>query len=202
MQDQHIPDHLEVDALTTSPHGGQWRKYKSKLDTGSILRQELLEKVSPLKLKHKKTKRVGDLALEIVVTDHHFGKIPFSYKPEDWTLDTAKEQFTKAIEFHLGQAPKEVSTIILPIGNDLLHINSNTGSTKKGTPMEYAQNYHRLYSFVRDVVAGSVVSLSKDFYVEVVIVPGNHDEDACYRLGDYLEGLFACLLYTSDAADE
>ena len=56
--------------------------------------------------------------------------------------------------------------------------------------MEYRENYHRLYSFVRDVIAGSVLTLSNGFKVEVVIVPGNHDEDACYRLGDYLEGLF------------
>jgi hypothetical protein len=189
-QDETIPDHLQIDALTTSPSGGQWRKYKSKNDSGEILREELIKEVQPLNITYTNEIKAGDCALEIMLTDHHFGKIPFSYKTEDWTLGTAKAEYLKAIEYHLSKCPDNVGTLILPIGNDLLHINSNTGTTKRGTPMEYRENYHRLYSFVRDVIAGSVVSLSKRFNVEVVIVPGNHDEDACYRLGDYLEGLF------------
>ena len=189
-QDEKIPDALQLDALTTSPAGGQWRKYKSKIDTAALLRQELVKDVKPLNIEYYQPLPSGDMALEICLFDHHFGKIPFSYKREDWTLETAKREYLNAIQFHLSKAPAGVSTIILPVGNDLLHINSNTGSTKRGTPMEYRENYHRLYSFVRDVIAGSVLTLSNGFKVEVVIVPGNHDEDACYRLGDYLEGLF------------
>jgi predicted phosphodiesterase len=190
LQDETIPDHLVVDRLTTAPGGGQWRKYKSTIDSSAILREELLKEVKPLNIQYTTPDPTGDLALEIMLTDHHFGKIPFSYKEEDWTLANAKREYLDAVEYHISKAPKEVSTLILPIGNDLLHINSNTGTTKKGTAMEYSTNYHRLYAFVRDVVAGSVLSLSERFKIKVVIVPGNHDEDACYRLGDYLMGLF------------
>jgi len=190
VQDEAIPEHLKIDRLTTAPGGGQWRKYKSTIDSGAILKEELLKNVQPLNIVYTTPEPTGDLALEIMLTDHHFGKIPFSYKDEDWTLANAKREYLDAVEYHISQAPENVSTLILPIGNDLLHINSNTGSTKKGTPMEYSANYHRLYSFVREVVAGSVLSLSERFKIKVVIVPGNHDEDACYRLGDYLEGIF------------
>lgn len=190
LQDETLPDHLVVDKVTTAPGGGQWRKYKSTIDSGAILKEEMLQEVKPLNIAYTTPEPTGDLALEIMLTDHHFGKIPFSYKDEDWTLENAKREYLDAVEHHISQAPKNVSTLILPIGNDLLHINSNTGSTKKGTAMEYSTNYHRLYAFVRDVVAGSVLSLSERFKIKVVIVPGNHDEDACYRLGDYLEGLF------------
>jgi hypothetical protein len=190
LQDEAIPENLELDRLTTAPGGGQWRKYKSMIDTAAILKEELTKLVKPLDIKAQKTEPTGELALEIMLTDHHFGKIPFSYKAEDWSLENSKSEYLKAIEFHLGKAPEGVSTLILPIGNDLLHINSNTGSTKKGTPMEYSANYHHLYSFVRECVAGSILSLSERFNIKVVVVPGNHDEDACYRLGDYLEGLF------------
>lgn len=191
MQDETIPEHLKIDALTTSPGGGQWRKYKSKIDTGAILREELLAEVKPLNIEYDGEVLAGEYALEVMLTDHHFGKIPFGYKPEDWSLETAKKEYLGAVEYHLSKAPAGVDTLILPIGNDLLHINSNTGSTKKGTPMEYRENYHRMYQFVRDVVAGSVIGLSERFNIKVIVVPGNHDEDACYRLGDYLQGLFA-----------
>jgi predicted phosphodiesterase len=190
LQDETIPEHLEVERLTTAPGGGQWRKYKSTIDSAAILKAELLKEIKPLNIEYTTPDPAGDLALEIMLTDHHFGKIPFSYKEEDWTLANAKREYLDAVAYHISQAPKEVSTLILPIGNDLLHINSNTGTTKKGTAMEYSANYHRLYSFVRDVVAGSVVSLSERFNIKIVVVPGNHDEDACYRLGDYLMGLF------------
>lgn len=155
-----------------------------------LLKEELSKQVKPLNIEYKDKLKESDLALEIMMTDHHFGKVPFSYKEEDWTLENAKAEYLKAIDFHLSQAPDNVGTLILPIGNDLLHINSNTGTTKKGTAMEYSANYHLLYAFVRDVVAGSVLSLSDRFNIICVIVPGNHDEDACYRLGDYLQGLF------------
>jgi predicted phosphodiesterase len=185
-----VPEHLEIDGMTRARSGEEWVKYKSKIDSGAILKEELLKSVQPLNVQYTTPDPTGDLALEIMLTDHHFGKIPFSYKEEDWTLANAKREYLDAVEYHISKAPKEVSTLILPIGNDLLHINSNTGTTKKGTAMEYSTNYHRLYAFVRDVVAGSVLSLSERFKIKVVIVPGNHDEDACYRLGDYLEGLF------------
>lgn len=186
-----VPDNLKLKGISKSPSGGQWEIYRADDgDTGAILKEELLKAVQPLSLKYT-DKITGELALEIMLTDHHFGKVPFSYKAEDWTLENAKREFEQAINHHLSLVPvKQVSTIIFPVGNDLLHINSNTGTTKRGTAMEYSDNYHRLYSFVRDVIAGAVLSLSKDFNVIVPIIPGNHDEDACYRLGDYLEGLF------------
>lgn len=190
IQDETIPDHLKVNALTTSPHGGQWRKYKSTLDTGAELKEELIKEIQALNIPYPNEVAETDMALEIMIADHHFGKIPYSYKTEDWTLENAKDEYLNALSYHLQNAPPDLATIILPLGNDLLHINSNTGTTKRGTPMEFRENYHRLYAFVRDVVASSIVSLSHTHYVQVVMVPGNHDEDACYRLGDYLEGLF------------
>ena len=182
---------LVVDRITTNPHGGQWVKYKNEgLDTHQILTEELRQAVTPLDIKNIPI-NTGTKALEIMVTDHHFGKVPFSYKNEDWTLETAKREYLNAIEFHLSRfAHEDVGTIILPTGNDLLHINSATGTTKKGTPMEYRENYHRLYAFVRECIAGAILKLSESYEVIVPIVTGNHDEDACYRLGDYLEGLF------------
>ena len=83
LQDETIPDHLQIDALTTAPGGGQWRKYKSYFDSGPILREELIKAVQPLKIDYSEKAQTGDLALEIMICDHHFGKIPFSYKVED-----------------------------------------------------------------------------------------------------------------------
>lgn len=189
--EQFSTEGLEIERATTNPNGSPWIKYKSSINTAKILKQEMTEAVSPLSIKYTSAEPTGDLALHIVITDHHFGKIPFSYKDEDWTLETAKAEFQKAIQYHLSKAPVEdVSTIIFPVGNDLLHINSTTGQTKRGTAMEYSENYHRLYRFVRECVAGCILSLSEQFSLIVPIIGGNHDEDACYRLGDYLEGLF------------
>lgn len=194
LRSTHIKDTngLTIERITTSPNGGQWVKYKNdNQDTYDLLKAELQKSVVPLNVKIE-GEATGEKALEIIVTDHHFGKIPFSYKKEDWSLETAKDEYIKAIKFHLNVfSHEDVSTIILPTGNDLLHINNTSGTTRKGTPMEYRENYHRLYSFVRECVAGSILQLSSKYKVIVPIVSGNHDEDACFRLGDYLEGLFS-----------
>jgi hypothetical protein len=170
----------------------RWLLNKDEKEIYELLKQELKESITPLDIPAPSLSKTNKPhALMIMLADHHFGKLAFGYKDQDWSLETARDVWQKAISYHISAHTENIEKIILPLGNDLLHTNNDTNSTKKGTPMEVSSNFHFLYQFVRDVVTSSIVSLAKYAPVEVVMVQGNHDHDAIFRLGDWLEGCFS-----------
>jgi len=186
-------DGLKLAKVHIAPWGGVGKTYVLDRDSAIAYREMIAEfqkDVKPLHLPKVKARSGGDV-LEIMLPDHHFGKIAYGYAQESWTLAEAREAWEAAIASHLSRlAGRKVSRIVLPVGNDLLHTNSDMNTTKKGTPMEVSDIFSNLYAFVRDVVTASIVSLAELAPVTVVMVGGNHDEDGVYRLGEYLEGRF------------
>jgi hypothetical protein len=187
---------MELTRLSKSPHGGEWKIYTRQGDSALSYRElisELAKPVKPIRVSvhTSKKKKKNGLCLLPLLADHHFGKIAFSYRGDSWTLDEARQVWESAIDYYLQESRQEnINHIIFPIGNDLLHTNNDMNTTKKGTPMEVSHAFANLYAYVRDVVTASIIRLSEVSTVECVLVPGNHDEDAVLRLGDYLEGMF------------
>jgi hypothetical protein len=175
-------------------NGQKWERWivdKEDAELYETLKEELQKSITPLNIPAPNLlQKNNPHALMIMLTDHHFGKVAFSRKNENWSLDEARRVWQEAISFHLSKYSEYIERIILPIGNDLLHTNSDNNTTKKGTAMEVNTNFHKLYNYVREVVAASIVSLSQFAKVEVIMVQGNHDHDAIFRLGDYLKGKF------------
>jgi len=189
-------DGMDLVRLSKSPNGGEWKIYARQHDSAiayTELITELAQPVQPLRaniVTGKQLQKSG-LCLMPMLTDHHFGKIAFSYKGDSWSLNEARDVWNAAIDYYIDQVKGEnITRIIFPVGNDLLHTNSDMNTTKRGTQMEVSNAFANLYAYVRDVVTASVMRLSEIAPVEVVIVQGNHDEDAVLRLGDYLEGMF------------
>lgn len=187
-------DGMQLHRLSKSPNGGEWKIYTRSPDM-ALAYQQLVNELSLQARPFPPTKVPDSMqsgyCLMPMLTDHHFGKIAFGYKGESWSLDEARQVWQSALDHYLHKAASlPIAQILLPIGNDLLHTNSDTNTTKRGTPMEVSESFGNLYKYVRDVVVASIVHLSEIAPVEVVMVPGNHDEDAILRLGDYLEGLF------------
>lgn len=188
-------DGMQLHRLSKSPNGGEWKIYTRNPDMKiayNALVQELAQQARPFPpTVIPDTMRAG-YCLMPMLADHHFGKIAFGYKGESWSLDEAREVWNDAINHYLYEARGlPIAQILLPIGNDLLHTNSDTNTTKRGTPMEVSESFGNLYKYVRDVVVSSINRLAEIAPVQVVMVPGNHDEDAILRLGDYLEGLYS-----------
>lgn len=183
---------MRLKRLSKAPNGGEWQIYEADGVSATLynaLKEELSKQHAPISIPKVKYAQSG-FALLPMLTDHHFGKMAFSYKEPTWSLNEAREAWQDAMAYHLSAAKAGISRVLLPIGNDLLHTNSNFNTTKRGTVMEVAEQFSKLYSFVRDVVTSSIAALAEIAPVEVIMVQGNHDEDAVYRLGDWLEGRF------------
>lgn len=154
--------------------------------------RECIDPVSILPPPAKRNNRNG-VVLEIMITDLHMGKLGFNPNTLEfnWSPQQAADIYLQAISYFIDQVDQEVSYILLPTGNDLLNINSDLNQTKRGTPQMAPDFFQRLFTFTRKMVFSTVENLVKHVApVHVILVPGNHDEDAVFSLGESLISRF------------
>jgi predicted phosphodiesterase len=133
--------------------------------------------------------------LEISASDCHFAKLCWGVETRgpDYDLKIAVSDYKKAVYGLAAHAKANgVSRILLPIGNDILNSDNLNGTTTAGTPQATSEDgrWQKAYSTVCAVVTEVIETLASDFYVDIVIVSGNHDKERCYYLGEYLRAWF------------
>jgi hypothetical protein len=73
------------------------------------------------------------------------------------------------------------------VGNDLLHVDSRSNTTTAGTPQDTDSRYYKLFVSTRRMIQRAIHRCSElAKTVQVVLVPGNHDRDSVWHLGDSL----------------
>jgi len=127
---------MRLKRLSKAPNGGEWRIYEQSGDMAiaySELVQELSLQARPFPPTDIPDGLQQGYCLMPMLTDHHFGKIAFGYKGDSWSLDEAREVWQRALDYYLYKAQDlPIAQVLLPIGNDLLHTNSDTNTTKRG----------------------------------------------------------------------
>lgn len=169
---------------------------KKKTADPQDIKADLLSQIEPIKptIKapaiHKKRK----YAVELMITDLHLGKIGFDVNTMEfnWTVQECQKAYEDCIAYTLSKVdPKEIDHFILPTGNDFYNINSDDNSTKAGTPQMTGQFFQNLFKYGRLMVESTIQGLYEIAPVHAYFVPGNHDRDAVFSLGDSIEGRFA-----------
>jgi hypothetical protein len=132
--------------------------------------------------------------LELLIPDLHAGK--FSWSKEtlhpDYDTPTAIETFERAVQTILERAQGYVfEEILLCVGNDLLNSDDYNSQTTKGTLVNSDTRYQKTYKAVREMMCRTIERL-RSHCVKVVVktVPGNHDTQSTFTLGDSLECYF------------
>lgn len=133
-----------------------------------------------------------DVLLELSVPDLHIGKYAWAEETgQDYDANLAIAGFREAVNDLLDQvAHYPVARILLPVGNDLLHIDGIHHMTTGGTPQDTDTRYLRVFRLARRLLTETIERLRAIAPVDVLIVPGNHDQVSCFLLGDALECRF------------
>lgn len=123
--------------------------------------------------------RSADSMLVVSLHDAHFGRLSF-FREAGHNYDPAiaaavyKQAVSDALAF-FGQP--RITKIVFPIGSDLLHTDNLASTTTAGTRVDSVDT--RLHK-VFDVAVAAVISAIEDCLlvadVDVVWIPGNHDE--------------------------
>ena len=156
-----------------------------------VLLKELF-KASPAVELNKGYKPNNRLAYEISLPDVHFGK--FSWKEEsgeDYDLKIAETRFNDAVSHFLSLvSPDIIDRFILPIGNDLINIDSRKGETTAGTRVDSDTRFFKIVKTVKQLLIDNIDKLSKTAPVDVIIVSGNHDYETMFMIGEMLDAYY------------
>lgn len=156
------------------------------------LKKELIEfspkysgEFSPTKYPFEDSKNL----LEISIFDLHLGKLAWHGESfEDYDIHIAKQRFAKSIAEIINKASVYgFERILFPVGNDFFNSDTKEGLTSNGTPQMDDVRWKKSYKIGRELLVNSINMLREYAPVDVVVIPGNHDETKMFYIGDSLE---------------
>lgn len=161
---------FEVDEIA------EWNKFK----------EEFIADLHTLGTVQKVTKKVknkdGQVCLEISLPDAHFGKGDIKELAINYT-NCIIELLTKAENFNIER-------ILLPLGNDGLNSEGKSKATTAGTPQVDSVDWRASFREYGTVLINVINTLSEDYPIDIIIVPGNHDTERMFYIGEVLKAYF------------
>lgn len=130
--------------------------------------------------------------LEICVMDAHLGKLAWAEETgENYDIRIASDRVRDAVTDLLYQARAfSVERILLPWGNDFFHYDTLEGTTTAGTQIDRDSRYQKMFRCGRALASEVVLMCAEVAPVELLIVPGNHDEITAFTHGEVLAAEF------------
>jgi hypothetical protein len=153
---------------------------------------DLAKKHSPKYPKLPKPKR-GEFLLEPVFTDTHFGMHSWGLETgQDYDLKIAAQHYRGAGEalYDKLKGYSGVDRVMMPIGNDLLHVDTLNQTTTRGTLQHTDSRPLKAFQVSLESVIWSIDLFMSLAPVDVVIVPGNHATLIEQIAGEYLKAWY------------
>lgn len=140
----------------------------------------------------KKLTSVKEHMVEISFPDLHIGKLAWDKETgEDYDITIAIERAKQAIRELVSRlVVSQVDRILLPLGNDLISVDNKMGTTTMGTPQSADGRFGKMFKATKDLVIDTISILNKIAPVDVLIIPGNHDESTMFTLGEVLDAWY------------
>ena len=143
----------------------------------------------------RRIKDDGKWLFEFSPFDLHMGKYAWDEETvASYDLDIAGDLFNASLDFLLERALKltdgKLDRVLCVFGNDVAHIDSKRAQTTAGTPMDADTRYIKIYRRICAIHRRAVDILTRVAPVDIVIVPGNHDELTSFHLGEILTATY------------
>lgn len=147
-------------------------------------------KYSPIKRKQYK----DGVMIEISLYDIHYGLLAWGDETldKDYDIKIARKLIKDSTDYLLSTASSQfnVEQIVFPIGNDFFNVNSALNTTFKGTPQSEDDRWKKSFSNAWKTVVEVVEMMTQVANTKIIIIPGNHDYEKAYYLGEVLYAWF------------
>lgn len=151
---------------------------------------------SPKPVRYKRVQ--GGHLLELAVFDQHFAMLAWGPEVDGdpWDSKLAEKMYLDAMARLAATAQVfPIKRILVPLGNDLMHVDAlakdgSGATTTRGTGQDVDTRYKKMFTTVRKTVVRAIDNLKQIAPVDILIVPGNHDEHRMFYLGDSLEAWY------------
>ena len=133
------------------------------------------------------------LLFEPSIPDLHIGKLAWGKETGHDNYDTklARQAFEEALETLIQRVSHfDFERVVFPVGNDLLNADNMINTTTGGTPQNSDVRFQKTFTTARYMIVEAIERLRLLAPVDVVMVPGNHDQLSIWHLGDSLECYF------------
>ena len=174
-----------------------WFRMKRAQEVLEMVADEIIQDIETASKKRftvgAKPTRHGETLLEIGLFDFHVGNLVWHLENvEDWDLSLAEHVFRKSVTLLLDDAQRryDVDRILYPIGNDFFHADSKDNKTTAGTQMELDTRWQKLFRTGVEMQKWAIELMRDVAPVDVIVVPGNHDEQSAFTMGMVLEAMF------------
>lgn len=140
------------------------------------------------KLPHvKRHDRKSGLMLELNIADLHNGKLAWGLETGHGNYDSreAEALHDRAVDTIIDRVSGQTfEKILIVLGNDLLHVDGRTNLTTAGTAQDMDSRYYKMFLSTRRMATRMIDRCRQIAPVAVSMVPGNHDRDSVWHLGD------------------
>lgn len=140
----------------------------------------------------KYSKPEGNYLLEFSLADLHYGKHAWGKETgTDYDIKIAEHDALKAIDdLIIKSSGYKPDRILLPVGNDLLHIDTPAGTTTLGTKQDIDDRSNKIFNNAWKLIVKVIDKLKTIAPVDVLIIPGNHDQMSVFHIGAVLEAWY------------
>jgi len=153
-----------------------------------------MKKASPRvpKLRYPKPPRGQRLMLEVNIPDWHFSQLSWQAETgADYDSEIAEQLYRGAVERLAALGGRDTLQLItLVVGNDMFHVDNPVNATTRGTRQDTDTRWQRSFQRVHHIVIDVACDLRRIAPVRIVVVPGNHDEQRAFYLGEVLAAWF------------
>lgn len=147
---------------------------------------------SPKQVTLKLPKRKEGMLYEIEMPDLHIGKLTWGEESgEDSDIKIQTKSARSVLEQLLSHTDKyPIEKIWFPVGHDYFNVDNQFNTTAHGTPQQEDTRWRKTFKIGWTFAAEMINLCSQVAPVEVIVIPGNHDETRSYYLGEVLSALY------------
>ena len=126
--------------------------------------------------------------VEFAIPDLHLGKM--AWTPEtghgNYDLDIACKAFREALHDLVARAPKAEEAWFI-IGNDFFNVDNMERTTTSGTPQDEDGRWQKTFVKGKELLMEGIGVLRRKYpTVHVIVMPGNHDRQRMFYVGECL----------------
>lgn len=127
--------------------------------------------------------------LEVNLFDLHFGKLVWDQEAgESYDIKIARDIFLSTVSQILSYTKMfKIDRIVFPVGNDFFNVDTTANTTAAGTPQDEDTRWKKTFKSGRQLVVEAIDRMREIAPVDVPVIPGNHDAERAFYLGDSLE---------------
>jgi hypothetical protein len=128
---------------------------------------------------------------ELSIFDAHFGKLAWAPETgQDYDLKICKQRYLTAARDLIGRAGvHKPERFLIVFGNDFFHVD-HKGLTTAGTPQDMDGRWQKAFRIGWQCCVTVAEEAAQIAPVDILIVPGNHDREKAFCLGEVLGARF------------